>query len=182
MYPCNSRGKEFVGGTGKVLAYSAVGCHLHDCSFLCYPLTCSFWLVAILLSLQLCDCWNSGEFFCFVFNSECRGGNCVLFCYAGDIYNSPWRQFEYSFFSCQVDNLQVDFFIFFFPTGKGMLEHSPEAVLYSSSWAKVNLFSDTEVSSKGLSTALCEIRMVLVLSDISSENNFIFKQLLKRFK
>lgn len=115
MYPCNSRGKEFVGGTDKVLAYSAVGCHLHDCSFLCYPLTCSFWLVAILLSLQLCDCWNSGEFFCFVFNSECRGGNCVLFCYAGDIYNSPWRQFEYSFFSCQVDNLQVDFFIFFFP-------------------------------------------------------------------
>lgn len=99
-------------------------------------------------------------FFCFVFNSECRGENCVPFSSTEDTSNSPGRQFEYRFFSCHIGNLQVDVILFcfvLFHFGKGCLNTARSSTGHFLSFAKVNPCSGIRGNSKRLDTALCEV-------------------------
>lgn len=135
----------------KYWQYSAIVFHLRDCSLLCYPLTCFFYMTSSNFIVFAAGCWNSSGFFLcfFVFNSECRGEKSIPFTSTESIYNSPRRQFECRFFSyCQ----RVICRWMFFHCG---FEHSQKLhctpVL---SFAKVNLRGDIGVNSKQLASAL----------------------------
>lgn len=163
----------------KYWQHSATGCHLHDCSFFCYPLTCFFWQVAILLSLQLAAEIQEDfffVFFCFQFLMQ-RWKICSFYFYRKYLQffqEAIWMQI---FLLLSRGDLQVDVFsLWVWAQPEAALHTSPELCqgkLAQWHWGQFKAISFS---------IMCNLTF-LVLLDKSSENDFIFTlfKLLKYF-